>query len=342
MKELYLKDITIQNYKIFVGKTVSFDKNFNIIIGEPGIGKTTILESITVLLSAYLLGYKTYMSSKNIENIKPSDVRLSDMEPIYPCCISGKFLLDECLKSVSRIRRNENENTRFNGKNVFDNTNFEQLMANADNSDKKEILPVLLYFNPNRLINPKKTTKQRKELEFKFSYNRTDGYYRCLKDLDMDYSYYYLKRMQMISMEERDGKPYPAYSLVMNTLNNVLCDAFDDSQKLVFTTKDGLDKIALKMQNELLVIDKLNTGLQNLIKIILSIMARMCVLNPYLAENALETPGIVLIDELDLALDSIWKQKFIEILKTTFPNVQFICTVNGDLKTNENTINLDN
>ena len=68
----------------------------------------------------------------------------------------------------------------------------------------------------------------------------------------------------------------------------------------------------------------------------------MCVLNPYLAENALETPGIVLIDELDLALDPIWKQKFIEILKTTFPNVQFICTVNGDLKTNENTINLDN
>ena len=44
-------------------------------------------------------------------------------------------------------------------------------------------------------------------------------------------------------------------------------------------------------------------GYRNVIKIILDIATRMCILNPYLKGEALKkTPGIVLIDEIDLSL----------------------------------------
>ena len=74
----------------------------------------------------------------------------------------------------------------------------------------------------------------------------------------------------------------------------------------------------------------LSDGYRNVIKIILDIAARMCILNPYLKEKALqETPGIVLIDEIDLSLHPTWQKRIIGILKQLFPKIQFICATHS-------------
>jgi predicted ATP-binding protein involved in virulence len=39
-----------------------------------------------------------------------------------------------------------------------------------------------------------------------------------------------------------------------------------------------------------------------------------------------ETPGVVLIDELDVHLHPKWQRRVASDLKRTFPNVQFVCT----------------
>ena len=39
-----------------------------------------------------------------------------------------------------------------------------------------------------------------------------------------------------------------------------------------------------------------------------------------------ETPGVVLIDELDVHLHPKWQRRVASDLKRTFPNIQFICT----------------
>ena len=52
---------------------------------------------------------------------------------------------------------------------------------------------------------------------------------------------------------------------------------------------------------------------------------RMAKLNPHLGEQAIiETPGVVLIDEIDLHLHPNWQRRIVEYLKNTFPKVQFI------------------
>ena len=53
-----------------------------------------------------------------------------------------------------------------------------------------------------------------------------------------------------------------------------------------------------------------------------------------------ETPGVVLIDELDVHLHPKWQRRVATDLKATFPGVQFICTshspqVIGELKPDE-------
>ena len=56
----------------------------------------------------------------------------------------------------------------------------------------------------------------------------------------------------------------------------------------------------------------------------------MCVLNPYLGKDTLIlTPGIVVIDELDLSLHPTWQRRIVDILKELFPKVQFICATHS-------------
>ena len=53
-------------------------------------------------------------------------------------------------------------------------------------------------------------------------------------------------------------------------------------------------------------------------------------LNPHLSDNFLtDTPGVVLIDELDLHLHPKWQRRIIEDLRRTFPKIQFICTTHS-------------
>lgn len=41
------------------------------------------------------------------------------------------------------------------------------------------------------------------------------------------------------------------------------------------------------------------------------------------------TPGVVVIDELDLSLHPTWQRRIIQILKTLFPKIQFICATHS-------------
>ena len=57
---------------------------------------------------------------------------------------------------------------------------------------------------------------------------------------------------------------------------------------------------------------------------------RMVRLNPDLgAMAALETPGIVLIDEVDMHLHPSWQQAVVYDVRKAFPNVQFIVTTHS-------------
>ncbi len=42
-----------------------------------------------------------------------------------------------------------------------------------------------------------------------------------------------------------------------------------------------------------------------------------------------KTPGIVLIDEIDLSLHPTWQRRIVGILKEFFPRIQFICATHS-------------
>jgi predicted ATP-binding protein involved in virulence len=94
------------------------------------------------------------------------------------------------------------------------------------------------------------------------------------------------------------------------------------SLDILYTDASG-KKVRVPMKN-------LSDGYKNTIGMIADIAYRMAILNPQLLENVLtETPGIVLIDEVDLHLHPVWQQRIIRDLQTLFPKVQFIVSTHA-------------
>jgi predicted ATP-binding protein involved in virulence len=67
-----------------------------------------------------------------------------------------------------------------------------------------------------------------------------------------------------------------------------------------------------------------------MIGMVADVAYRMVSLNPHLSERAVrETPGIVLIDEVDMHLHPEWQQVVLESLRSALPRVQFIVTTHS-------------
>ena len=82
-------------------------------------------------------------------------------------------------------------------------------------------------------------------------------------------------------------------------------------------------------------LSQLSDGYKGTLSLIADIAYRMSLLNPDLMEKALtETPGLVMIDEVDLHLHPTWQERILEDLMTIFPRVQFIVTTHAPIVIN--------
>lgn len=79
-----------------------------------------------------------------------------------------------------------------------------------------------------------------------------------------------------------------------------------------------------------LPIDQLSDGIRNVIGLVGDLASRASRLNPHLRSRAvLETPGVVLIDEIDLHLHPEWQQAIVPSLCAAFPEIQFLITTHS-------------
>ena len=79
-----------------------------------------------------------------------------------------------------------------------------------------------------------------------------------------------------------------------------------------------------------MVVDELSDGFRSIISMVADLAYRMARLNPQLREDAVtKTPGLVLIDEVEMHLHPLWQQTVLLDLQKTFPMVQFVVTTHS-------------
>ena len=338
-----IKELTVTNYRRFEQQTFQLNPTMNVFAGKNGSGKTAVLEAAVVMMGAYLSAYKTYVPSQYVFNLssradahkkvlfgRDGSVLTTGGAPQYPCKVSctAEWGVPGNEISFQRVVEKEGGRTKFSGKNPMQSMvlDWENKIAMADHSDDGVILPLVLYLSSARLWNENNSAAK------KSAYTRTDAFTHCLsKKHGSEFAFDYIRMMQIVAMEERQGESFPAYNAILNAVNTAFGDELAPGERVLFSARYASDVVALQTADGTIVpFQNLSDGYRNVIKIIMDIAARMCILNPYLKENALKmTPGIVVIDEIDLSLHPRWQKKIVGILKQLFPKVQFICATHS-------------
>lgn len=337
MEQFYLKDIELFHFRKFDDAVYEFNPRMNVIIGKNASGKTTLLEAATVILGAYLTAFKEYVPSRFGHNISDSDVLKKSLKSVknvavtatvqqFPCKVTSHFMWDKSVRKCVRSLEKAGGRTKFIGKNPMraEVAEWEKAIKAADGSDANQVYPLVLYLSSARLWNENRTGEMGSTPE------RTDAYQRCLDSKRGNQnSFEYIKLLRNLASEENDGIPLPAYEVIMDAVRYSLEEELEPGQQVLYSSRYG--EMAVKNSDGTVInFSALSDGYRNVIKIVTDIATKMCILNPYLGKETLKaTPGVVVIDELDLSLHPTWQKRIVRILKELFPKVQFICATHS-------------
>jgi len=236
-------------------------------------------------------------------------------------------------------------------------------MAAAVLNQDPEVLPLIRYFGAGRLWESVRDTqgkalsrhKGRQPTELAENADEID---KAIREFDRLSEPFYGYRMSVdkrcnpddlirwMGAERRneldDEESSPALRLVYQAIEAML----PEIKSTRYSTK--LRTMVMRYESgEQHAFSELSDGYRNVVAIAADLAIKAAMLNPQLAERALEmTPGVVLIDELDLHLHPKWQRRIITDLRRTFPLIQFICTTHSpfliqSLRSGEELIVLD-
>lgn len=324
---MFLKKIGISNFRAIKDMEIEFQEGFNIIIGDNGVGKTSILEAISVALGGFLVGIDE-VKTKHFTNdeIRRESELLGqgsyNIKYVTPTKVKCDVELDG--ESYTWIRKKSSIKA---SRSTVEPRDICKKAAELS-QDSNKILPMLSYQSVSRMWTQRREKKE--DIFKKEKFSRNVGYIDCLsQESNVKLLLNWCRRMEQISWQE--DKKIAEYEAVKNALAKFmsLMNSTDVS-RVLYDKKT--EELVYKEGDNLLPIRFLSAGYQSLIWMVLEIAYRMAVLNPNLLEGITsETTGIVLIDELDSHLHPKWQWKIIGALKATFPKVQFIATTHSPI-----------
>lgn len=311
-----IKTLRLHNFRKYADSTFCFHPRFTVMIGDNASGKTSILEALSVMLGTYHLRSKIGSSRTSI---REEDVRVAvhdkfdqvSIEEQIPCLISADGSLHGNPISWTRTFGDRGKDARE--------------MINAGVRDIDSVrkgqditLPVFQYYGTGRLWDThRKVTVGKPD-------SRLAGYRNCF-DPKSDHSLFkkWFKQLELSAIQKL--KKIGALEAVRRAVKQCI----PGGEHFYYDVSHDALMIVLEEEGYCLF-DNLSDGYRNMVAMVADIAHRAARLNPHLETNAaLESPGVVLIDEIDLHLHPKWQRHVVGDLQKAFPNIQFIGTTHS-------------
>lgn len=311
-----------------------------VIVAKNGMGKSSTLDAIRIALGTFTSAFD-YPSPVHIAK---ADIRIAPTGESP----SGALALPVSVRATGMVRAHQEtwgrallkEEGRTTTKDARCISDFGMGLKQAMRMDgnNPDILPLVVYYGTARLWKEHKETDKGKPL----AKPRDFGYAYCL-DGNSNYKSVYrwitdalwaeLTAQQVALAKDVASKQLQAIRNALGTLleregylNRLHFNAYFKELAIVQVNTDGTGE-----QNGISVpISALSDGVRAIFSMVVDIAFRCAKLNPQLGESACaQTPGIVLIDEIDQHLHPAWQQTVLDTLQTAFPLLQFIVTTHS-------------
>jgi len=320
-----IDNINIDNFRLIESLHIDFDKSINVIIANNGIGKTTILDAISICYGAMLTRFP---------NIKGIDFKKVDLQ-VTRDAKSKPYMKIKIQTSQNIVwdRTSKRDSSKKTAKLVPSSyglrelNNFVDSIVDMENEDKPYIMPLVMYYGTcrNCFESPIRKTKFKKE------FNRFESLSASLESsTNFSRLFQWFNAMEIIELKEQKAKEnFKHKNIYLETVRKAIesmIPNFTNPRIEMNPLRFMIDKKEQDNSVTQLQIEQLSAGYKAVLAMTMDISARMVEGNPTLGNNS---EAIILIDELDLHLHPTWQQTILIDLRRTFPNAQFIVTTHS-------------
>lgn len=341
---MHINQLTLTNFKCFEQQTFDLHPQFTLFVGDNGSGKTSVLDGLSIAAGSWLLGVDGRVSRP----IRRHEVRLNAQlagldagmrldsdkrmngagyawEEHFPCAVSASgSVLGQALSWRRALNGWPGRTTYRDAKALSD-------LAQGVTREAKQrdvLLPLIAHYGICRLCDmPRDQARIRgaEPLTDKAGMSRLAGYDASIDTrLSATGFVRWIARQSWIAFQQ-GGRNSDAYAAVQRAVLSCIPGA----SGLRFDPMIGEVVIVFGDRSHQ-PFNNLSDGQRSMLAMVGDIATKAATLNPHLGAAALtETPGIVLIDELDLHLHPKWQRRVATDLKRTFRSLQFVCTTHS-------------
>jgi predicted ATP-binding protein involved in virulence len=336
-----INSIEISNFMGFENRTFEFDEHLSVIVGNNTAGKTTVLRAIQIGMGAYLKALKMLPSDRAYScNFTQDDVfrrynpALKDFFPnegrtrvdiqasvaLTARNPQGEYAIEwEPIRWYREMRGLQTSHTQACAGELIAFANKIEANRMDHSSEFTAIFPLVLSFGANRIDNQYRSAYKTKERASRIA----KAYKSALKETvdfqgAFDWLYRYDQNLKKgIEFEGTREAFIQALTEAIPAMSDVHIDTKNNELSALLTVTGQTPSYQ--------VFEHMSDGFKSVICIVAEIAHRCIELNGFLGDKAVRmTPGIVMIDELDLYLHPRWQRHILEDLQRAFPLIQFI------------------
>lgn len=340
--------LVLRNFRMFADAPFEFPRPanglddsgaFHLLIGENGSGKTTILDAAAVALGVWLERVPDTVLANSRRPLRPQDKRIVDVQGgdrrqfqqvQEPMSIhaTGTVLGKAGSTWGPDLRVGSQRASHASSKDVLDaiKSAYQQI-----GRGEHVLLPVIAYYGAGRAWLPHNDRRRKKPKA-----NRWEAFYDCLNERIRVADIRQWFQREFIENANRQGRFRPGFEVVRRAVLAAIPGAED-----LWYDGDS-EEIALSIAGNSQPFGNLSAGQRVMLALVADLAIRMVTQNNFLVDpdelaasnDALpkvlaQTPGVVLIDEVDVHLHPTWQRRVCADLRKVFPKVQFLGTTHS-------------
>jgi predicted ATP-binding protein involved in virulence len=335
-----INKIEIQNFKRFEKQTLELHPQFTLLVGDNGAGKTTLLDALAVAAAVWLVKVPDSTLASSGRNILTNEIRLdpkkegdriqfNECKPV--AVLSTGQIAGRDLQWCRQIRKEGARTTNADAKEAL------AIIADVFNrvaAGEKVLCPVIAYYGAGRSWLPSQQRNPKGKANGPA--RRWEAFYDCFEERIRLSDLQDWFQREVIAFANRGGTWRPGYEVVKMAILRCI----PESEDLWY---DGdRAEIVLSIDGKAQPFSLLSAGQRMMVALIADIAIKAVTQNAFLLPAdqlgpddrpwpriLRETPGLVLIDEVDVHLHPKWQRRVVGDLKETFPSMQFVATTHS-------------